>query len=318
MNEPMARQPQRLSFTQTVHTTGYQKMITATLKDPKAAARFTAAIISAVKQTPALEDCTPDSIVSCAFLGESLGLSPSPQLGQFYLVPFQKRGGPKEATFQLGYRGIVQLAMRTGEYKRMNVTGLKQGELLSWNPLTEEIDVSIIEDDELRESLPTTGYVASFELLNGFKKTIYWSKEKVINHADKYSQAFSKNATTGRYPKVSFADYEAGKVPKGTEWLYSSPWYTSFDGMAYKTLLRHILSKWGIMSAELQHAVDTDYTSESAAVSVHDVQEVARQAFEQPQQQPQIAQAPAPELQAPTEEPEREQAPAPAASFSDL
>ena len=90
------------------------------------------------------------------------------------------------------------------------------------------------------------------------KKAMYWSKERMLAHADKYSQAFSLNATGGRYPKVSYADYEAGKVPESDMWKYSSFWYKDFDGMAYKTMLRQLISKWGVMSIDMQTALDSD------------------------------------------------------------
>ena len=103
-----------------------------------------------------------------------------------------------------------------------------------------------------------------FEYLNGFKKTIYWSREKMINHADRYSPAFSKNAAGGKYPKVSFEDYCAKNYPKSDEWKYSSFWYKDFDAMAYKTMLRQLISKWGIMSIELQTAFEEDSKQEQA------------------------------------------------------
>ena len=135
---------------------------------------------------------------------------------------------------------------------------LKEGELIRYDPLEEEIEVRLIEDEEEREKAPTAGYFAMFEYSNGFKKTLYWSRKKMISHADRYSAAFSAEATTGRYPKVSFADYEAGKYPKGDEWLYSSFWYKDFDAMAIKTMLRQIISKWGIMSIDMQDAIQKD------------------------------------------------------------
>ena len=97
-----------------------------------------------------------------------------------------------------------------------------------------------------------------FEYTNGFKKAMYWSKEKMLAHADKYSQAFSLKATGGNCPKVSYADYEAGKVPESEMWKYSSFWYKDFDGMAYKTMLRQLISKWGVMSIDMQTALDSD------------------------------------------------------------
>ena len=97
-----------------------------------------------------------------------------------------------------------------------------------------------------------------FEYLNGFQKILYWSKSQMIKHADKYSPAFSAGATSGKYPKVSFADYEAGKYDKNDEWLYSSFWYKNFDGMAKKTMLRQLISKWGIMSTDMVQAMESD------------------------------------------------------------
>lgn len=182
------------------------------------------------------------------------------------MVPFNKKiklanGEEKQikvAQFQLGYKGYIQLAIRSGYYKTINVLAIKEGELIKYDPLTEELEVNLIEDDEVREQTPTIGYYAMFEYLNGFRKTMYWSKKKMLAHADKYSQAFSVNATTGKYPKVSYADFEAGKVPEKEMWKYSSFWYKDFDGMAYKTMLRQLISKWGIMSIELQNAMEKD------------------------------------------------------------
>lgn len=224
--------------------------------------RFITSIISAVSINPALAECDHSTILAAAMLGESLKLSPSPQLGQYYMVPFNdKKRGTKVAQFQLGYKGYIQLAIRSGQYKKLNVLAIKEGELVSFNPLEEEIVVNLVEDEAYRETLPTIGYYAMFEYQNGFKKAMYWSKEKMVAHADKYSQAFSKDAVKARdpkYNKVSFADFEAGKVKESDMWLYSSFWYKDFDGMAYKTMLRQLISKWGIMSIEMQTAMDKD------------------------------------------------------------
>lgn len=224
--------------------------------------RFISSIVSAVQVTPALQECTNPSILSAALLGEALNLSPSPQLGQFYMVPFDnKKKGVKEAQFQLGYKGYIQLAVRSGYYKRLNVMAIKEGELVRYDPLNEEIEVNLIEDDIVREETPTTGYFAMFEYENGFKKTMYWSKQKMLSHADKYSQAFHMNAVesdNSRRQRVSYEDYLKGNYPKSDEWKYSSFWYKDFDGMAMKTMLRQLISKWGIMSIDLQTAVDKD------------------------------------------------------------
>lgn len=230
--------------------------------------RFVSAVVSAVTNTPALQECTNQSILSAALLGESLNLSPSPQLGQYYMVPFDDKTKGKVAQFMMGYKGYIQLAIRSGQYKKLNVLAIKEGELVRFDPLTEEIEVRLIEDEEEREQAKTIGYYAMFEYINGFKKAIYWSKKKMLSHADRYSQAFSKDGyeytiKSGKNEgqkrkKVSFADYEAGNYPKDDEWMYSSFWYKDFDGMAYKTMIRQLISKWGIMSIDMVNAFDAD------------------------------------------------------------
>lgn len=233
--------------------------------------RFVSSVVSAVTVNPALQECTNKSILSAALLGESLNLSPSPQLGQYYMVPYgNKKEGVKVAQFQMGYKGYIQLAIRSGQYRRINVLAIKEGELKYFDPLNEEIKVELMVDrwDE-REETPTIGYYAMFELVNGFRKAMYWSKKQMLYHADKYSQAFSKDESEIKYKdkktggwvtkkKVSFADYEAGNFPEDDEWMYSSFWYQNFDGMAYKTMLRQLISKWGVMSIEMQTAFDAD------------------------------------------------------------
>ena len=226
--------------------------------------KFVTAIVSAVNTNPALAECTNTSILSGALLGHSLNLSPSPQLGQYYLVPFKNnKAGVTEAQFQLGYKGYIQLAIRSGQYKKLNVLAIKEGELRSFDPLNEEIDVKLIEDEEEREQAKTIGYYAMFEYTNGFRKAIYWSKAKMLAHADKYSQAFSKDGGKvktkyGEKNKVSYENFEAGNYPSEDGWLYSSYWYKDFDGMAYKTMLRQLISKWGIMSIDMMSAIDAD------------------------------------------------------------
>lgn len=230
--------------------------------------RFISAIVSAYNTNPTLQECTNQSILSAALLGESLQLSPSPQLGHYYMVPFNNtKAGTKEAQFQMGYKGYIQLAIRSGQYKRLNVVAIKEGELEYFDPLNEDIKVNLMVDDwDKREKAETIGYYAMFELVNGFRKTMYWSKAQMLVHADKYSQAFSKDATTvkskyGEKQKVSFADYEAGNYDPRDAWMYSSFWYKNFDGMAYKTMLRQLISKWGVMSIDLQNAFERDMTT---------------------------------------------------------
>ena len=257
----LAKRPTKTGLTAYLTQDAVKKQINSVVGG-KNGTRFISSIVSAVQTTPALQECTNPSILSAALLGEALNLSPSPQLGQFYMVPFDnKKKGVKEAQFQLGYKGYIQLAVRSGYYKRLNVMAIKEGELIRYDPLNEEIEVNLIEDDIVREDTPTTGYFAMFEYENGFKKTMYWSKQKMLSHADKYSQAFHMNAVDSDNPRrqrVSYEDYLKGNYPKSDEWKYSSFWYKDFDGMAMKTMLRQLISKWGIMSIDLQTAVDKD------------------------------------------------------------
>ena len=198
--------------------------------------QFVTAIISAVSANPQLAECDNASIVSAALVGQALNLSPSPQLGQFYMVPFNdSKRGCKVAQFQIGYKGYIQLAIRSGQYKKLNVLAIKKGELKKYDPLNEEIEVELIENEEDREKEETIGYYAMFEYLNGFRKTLYWSKEKMEAHALKYSMGY--------------------RAKKGYTF-----WEKDFDGMAYKTMLRQLISKWGIMSIDLtmQKALESD------------------------------------------------------------
>lgn len=238
----------------------YQALINNTLGDPERSKRFIATITSAVAVNPALQNCEASSILAGALLGESLNLSPSPQLGQFYLVPFkQKEKRDKQgnvilkecskAQFILGYKGYIQLAIRSGQYKKLNVMEIKEGEFVSFDALNETIEIQMIDDYDEREKAETVGYYAMFEYVNGFRKAMYWSKSKMLAYADKYSPAFSANA----YLKII-----SGEIADKDLWKYSSFWYKSFDDMAKKTMLRQLISHWGVMSTEIQMAFEHD------------------------------------------------------------
>lgn len=224
-------------FSIAIQSDMYKNLINQTLGDKERATRFIASISSAVATNQALQECDAGTILSGALLGESLNLSPSPQLGQYYLVPFNdSKKGYKVAQFQLGYKGYIQLAIRSGQYKKLNVLAIKKGELVKYDPLNEEIEVNLIEDEEERESAETVGYYAMFEYTNGFRKSMYWSKSKMEKHALKYSKGYAAH--------------------KGYTY-----WEKDFDGMAYKTMLRQLISKWGIMSVDMQQAVEKDMTA---------------------------------------------------------
>lgn len=245
---------QKPKFSMVIKSDTYQNLIKQTLGNPKKAERYTAAIMSAVATNPQLQNCEAKTILSGSLLAESLNLAHSPQLGQYYLVPFKvkaKNGIPEhfDATFILGYKGYLQLAVRSGNYKKINVMEIKEGELVSYNPFDEEIVLNPIQDVDEREKTPTIGYYAMFEYVNGFKKVIYWSKAQMLAHADKYSPAFNK---------ASYEKLLNGEIPDRDLWKYSSFWYKDFDSMAKKTMLRQLISKWGVMSTEMVQAIDTD------------------------------------------------------------
>lgn len=244
MNNQLQSKPK---FSLAIQSEGYKKLINNTLGDPKRSAKFIAAISSAVATNPSLQECDAGSILSGALLGEALNLSPSPQLGQYYLVPFdQKKYNEKtkkyeviskKAQFQLGYKGYIQLAIRSGQYKDIDVIEVREGEYLGRNKITGKHQFEFIEDEVERENKPIIGYMAYFEYLNGFYKNLYWSKEKMQKHALEYSQA------------------HASDVKKGTNYSF---WSKDFDGMAFKTMLRQLISKWGIMSIDMQEALTKD------------------------------------------------------------
>lgn len=249
----LVKKAQKPKFSVAIQSDAYKNLINNTLGNPKKAERFVAAVSSAVAVNPVLQECDAGSIVSAALLGETLNLSPSPQLGHYYMVPFNDKDKGKVASFVLGWKGYLQLAIRSGQYKKINVLAIKEGELISFNPLEEEIEVKLIEDEEQRENANTIGYYAMFEYLNGFRKAMYWSKPKMEKHADTYSKAFNLQ---------KYRDLQAGKIPQGELWKYSSFWYKDFDGMAFKTMLRQLISKWGIMSIDLQKAFEADIETE--------------------------------------------------------
>lgn len=200
----------------------------------RGAAQFASSLVSAVNANQELNQCTRNSLLNAALLGQALKLSPSPQLGHFYMVPFKDRKTDESnAQFILGYKGYIQLAIRSGQYRNINVLPIKEGELQSYDPLTEKISVRLIEDAEAREQAETIGYFARFELVNGFEKALYWSKSKMVEHAKKYSPGYKND------------------LQKKTTFTF---WSKDFDAMALKTMIRQLISKWGIMSIDMQDA----------------------------------------------------------------
>lgn len=263
-NALVARQP----FSAVINSPAMQKSIMNTLGSEAKSKKFTASIVSAYNATPALRTCTPQTVIGSALLGEALNLSPSPSLGRFYLVPFGNKNNPElinpdgsyvldeygkpkkmqDAQFILGYKGYIELALRSGAYEDIDVKEVRDGEYQGLDDLGRPVIKFIANDDE-RLNKEVVGYMAFLILTSGFKKVIYWSKTKMKMHANRYSKAFDIEA----YNLI-----QAGKMPKKDMWKYSSYWYQDFDGMAFKTMLRQLLSKWGVLSVEMQTALNAD------------------------------------------------------------
>lgn len=223
--------PQQLNLKTLLATPTMQKKFENVLDDK--ANGFTASLLNLVNGDPNLSEAEPMSIVTSAMVAATLDLPIDKNLGYAYIVPFRdwKRNNVKVAQFQMGYKGFIQLAMRSGQYKALNVTEVNEGELVSWNKFTEEI----IFDPDKRKSDNVIGYVAYFRLLNGFEKTVYWTKQQVEAHRIKHNKNKNKEALTG-------------------------VWKSDYDAMAQKTVLKNMLSKWGSLSIEMQKATVTDET----------------------------------------------------------
>lgn len=193
--------------------------------------QFIGSLLSLVKNDKMLMQCNPKDILSTAMQSAILKLPINKTLGYAYIIPFKNnKKGIVEPQLQIGYKGYVQLALRSGQYKNMNAIPVYDGELISYNRLTEEL----VFDFTKRKSDEVIGYAGYFELLNGFTKTVYWSKEKILEHAGKFSKSFQ---------------------------CQSDIWQNEFDAMACKTVLKSILTKYGVLSVEMQKAVTSDKDS---------------------------------------------------------
>lgn len=222
-----AMQPQKLHFSQAMQTEKYKNLINNTLGDPVRAARFAANITSAVAVNPTLQECDAGTILAGALLGESLLLQPSPQLGQFYLVPFKskakrdRQGNVIEpaclkAQFVLGYKGYIQLALRTGQYKRLNVLEIKSGELGGWDPFEERFhEMHFIEDFEKRAAMPTVGYSQTKAVADAAKDSAETSKAAAETSKDllnKTTAAAQQAAASAAATNYALGPDESGRL----------------------------------------------------------------------------------------------------------
>ena len=208
-----------VKFSVAIRSDAIQNLINSTLGDKEVARNFIANISTAVSNNPAIQTCDAGSIISAGLMAESLKLPLSNSLGYCYIIPYGNK-----AQFQISYTGLVQLAQRSGQYERIGVREVHEGEYIGQDKFgDDEFKFSHDFDDK-----PVVGYYAYFRLLNGFEKSLYWTKEQCEKHGRKYSKSYSKL------------------------------WTTNFDLMAEKTVLKQLLKKWGVMSIELQKAVQSD------------------------------------------------------------
>lgn len=184
-----------------------------------AGTQFAVSILSVLQGSQSLKSASNESIYAAAMKAAVLNLPIEPSLGRAYLVPYKG-----QAQFQLGYKGLIELAQRSGQYKNINAGIVYKSQLISYNPLFEEL---ILDFSKPQDEI--VGYFAAFKLLNGFEKVSFWTVEKVTAHGKKFSKSFA-----------------------------SGPWKTDFDAMAQKTILKDILSKYGPLSVEMQKAIDED------------------------------------------------------------
>lgn len=206
----------------------------------KKAPQFISSILSLVNSDKSLQEAEPMSIIQAALIAATLDLPINKNLGYAWIIPYKnEKTGITRAQFQLGWKGYVQLALRTGQYRSINVLPLYEGQLKKWNPLTEELEI----DFDEKKSDAITHYCGYFELVNGFRKTVVWTRDQIIEHAKKYSKSYHKA---------------------------NSPWQDQFEAMALKTVVRNMLSKWGILSVEMQDAYVRDIEQENLAESDRD------------------------------------------------
>ena len=216
------------SFNALMSKEGYQKRFNELLG--KRSPQFIGSLVTMINDDSNMLEVfrdNPNSIIKAALKAASYDLPIDPALGQAYIVPFRNKG-KMEATFIIGYKGLYQLAVRTGVYKKINVVDVRQGELIKYDRLTEEVELQWYADEEEREKVPIEGFCAYFELTNGMRKLLYWSKKKINAHEEKFR--------------------------KGE--FQSKGWRENWEAMAAKTVLRALLSKWGLLSINYQTADD--------------------------------------------------------------
>ena len=204
--------------------------------------QFVASLLSIVTNNNLLAKATNESIMTAAMKAAVLNLPIEPSLGYAYIVPYKN-----QAQFQVGYKGLIQLAQRRGQVTRLNAGEVYESQYKGFNPLTEDLEVDMTAIPKEKEKV--VGYFAFMRLANGFEKTVFWTKERVQAHGKKYSQSFSS-----KY----------------------SPWQSDFDAMARKTVLKHMLSTYAPLSTELQDAIVAD-NADSTISNKNEIKDVTQE-----------------------------------------
>lgn len=192
------------------------------------APQFLSSLVSIVNSNPKLKEANAATVVNSALIAATLDLPVNPSLGYMYIVPFNHQAQP-----QIGYKGYIQLAQRSGQYKKITVAELYKDEFISWDPLAEELKYEAHREKDRSNNEKPVGYFGHFELLNGFQKTVYWTYQQIDNHRKKFSKSGGK------------------EEPKGV-------WAKNYDAMALKTVIKDLLTKWGPMTVDMQTAYSAD------------------------------------------------------------
>lgn len=199
----------------------------------KKAPQFISSLINVVNSNTELKEVDQNSVIAAALVAATLDLPINQNFGYMYLVPYKGKGSYQgKAQPQMGYKGYIQLAQRSGQYLHLNAISVYEDEFEGWNPLTEELKYEPNFHDRNKDEKPV-GYVGYFKLQNGFEKTVYWTREQIDQHRQKFSKMSGKQKPTG-------------------------VWATDFDAMALKTVLRNLIGKWGPMTVDMQTAYNAD------------------------------------------------------------
>lgn len=237
LNKALNTQPQKVnaknaSIKVLLESPTIQAKFKNVLKDKSSG--FVSSVLNVVNSNGYLADAQPMSIMTSAMVAATLDLPIDPNLGYAYIVPFNAKNKEtgryeKKAQLIIGYKGYIQLAQRSGQYHKLNVAPIPEGAFISWDPLAEELKY----DFTKQISDKVVGYAGYFELLNGFTKTVYWTRDQVEAHRIANNKAKDKRSLSG-------------------------VWRDNYDAMATKTVLRSMLGRWGILSIEMQNAVSKD------------------------------------------------------------